>query len=65
MAKCNEITFKMIYDNDDEHKSSNAESEKNLHCKHPACSPVLLILTICNVGIIIIDTIKIRRIIIE
>jgi len=25
----------MLYDNDDEHKSSNAYSEENLHCKHP------------------------------
>jgi len=35
MAKYNEITFKMICDNDDEHKGSNAESEENLHCEHP------------------------------
>jgi len=36
MAKCNEIISKMmLYNNDDEHKSSNADSEENLHCKHP------------------------------
>jgi len=36
MAKGNEIIFKMmLFDNDDEHKSSNADSEENLHCKHP------------------------------
>jgi len=23
------------YDSDDEHKGSNADSEENLHCKHP------------------------------
>jgi len=36
MAKCNEIISKMmLYDNDDEHKGSNADSEENLHSKHP------------------------------
>jgi len=36
MAKCNEIISKMmIYDNDGEHKGSNADSEENLQCKHP------------------------------
>jgi len=36
MAKCNEIISKMmLYDNDDEHKGSNADSGENLHCKHP------------------------------
>ena len=24
----------MLYDNDNEHKGSNADSEENLHCKH-------------------------------
>jgi len=24
----------LYYDNDDEHKGSNADSEENLHCKH-------------------------------
>jgi len=46
----------MLYDNDNEHKGSNADSEENLYCKHP--------FLICNVDIII-DTIKIRRIIKE
>jgi len=41
MAKCNEIISKMmLYGNDIEYKSSNADSEKNLHCKHPAWSSV-------------------------
>jgi len=62
MPKFNEIISKMIlYDNDDEHNGSSADSEENLHYKHP----VLQYNTICNVDIIIIDTIKIRRIIME
>jgi len=36
MAKCNEIISKMmLYDNDDEHKGNNVDSEVNLHYKHP------------------------------
>jgi len=36
MTKCNEIISKMmLYDNDDEHMGSNADSEENLHYKHP------------------------------
>jgi len=35
IAKCNEIISKMmLYDNDDEYKGSNANSEENLHYKH-------------------------------
>jgi len=35
MAKCNEIiSKKMLYDNDDEYKGNNADSEENLHRKH-------------------------------
>ena len=53
MVKCNEIISKMmLYDNDDEHKGSNVDSEENLYCKHPVL--------ICNVNIIN-DTINIRR----
>jgi len=63
MVKCNEIISKMmLYDNDDEHKGSNVDSEENLHCKHPVF--YYIILTICNVNVII-DTIIIRRIIKE
>jgi len=36
MVKCNEIISMMLYDNDDEHKDSNADSEENLHHKHLA-----------------------------
>jgi len=32
MAKCNQIISKMMLN---EHKDSNADSEENLHCKHP------------------------------
>jgi len=36
MVKCNEIISKMmLYDNDDEHKGSNADSEENLYRKCP------------------------------
>jgi len=36
MAKCNEIISKMmLYDNNDERKGSNADSEQNLLSKHP------------------------------
>jgi len=35
MAKCNEIISKVMLHDNDEHKSSNADSEKNLYCQHP------------------------------
>jgi len=48
----------MLYDNDDEHKGSDVDFEENLHCNSLFSS---IILSICNVNIIIIDTIKLEE----
>jgi len=59
-AKHNEIVSNMIMMMNI--KAANADSEENLHCKHPVFQYST---TICNVDTTIIDIININRIIKE
>jgi len=60
MPKFDEIISKMIYDNNDEHKGSNGDILKKICAANTLFFSIIL--TTCNVDIIIIDKIEIRTI---